>query len=99
MTTTPFGVMIDIEFLVDRWVASALVPTGPKKMERLGIRASDNLSQLVQSMEVVQHLDWKGVTYDAAGVMLCDLARLLLGHDPETWEEWNSERVDEVIVD
>lgn len=99
MSTNPFGVMIDIEFLAGRWVASALIPTSPKRMERLGIAVDDKLSVLVQSMEQVKVLDWKGVSYDAVGVMLSDLARLLLGHDPEAYAEWNGEPVAEVMVD
>ncbi len=103
MSADTFGLMIDVEFLSNDvrcgWFASVLVPTGPRKFDRVLVGSSPNLSVLVRDMEGLGVITHNGIQYDILGVMLSDLARLLLGHDPEAYVEWNGEPVAEVMVD
>lgn len=96
MSTNPFGVAIDVEFIRDRWMASAVIPTGPKRFDRVLVGYDDHLSDLVEAMEGLGVITYRGVQYDTF-VLLSDLARLLLGKDPEAWQDWSSEPVGALV--
>lgn len=97
MSTLPFGVVIDLEFVRSKWIGTAVIPTGPKRFDRILVGYNDNLSDLVEDMEGLGVITYKGVQYDVLSVLLSDLARLLLGKDPEAWQEWSGEVVESLV--